>query len=695
MQMECVVSVSELIHVLPDGASIFVGVTEDGTEVRTVASGRVMKSPAILGYTYRLVGIFKSHAEHGRQFHVIECRLEPPGGRLMVNLLARNAAFKGLGKIKAKRLWDVYGDALPQILSAGSISRLSLVLSPMLAEQLVESWAKFKAHSDLLRFLDENGFELCLTEKITTMWGNSALEILRVDPYRMLAFSNWIAVDRAALGMNIGNRDERRLIASVESVLYDQLESGHTLTPTALLCDLVDRRLKFKVADRAIHLAEKSGAIFGESSWGYQTVTIRSMETAIQQRVRALTACRPEATVWIAPPTFAERQQVAELQDGVTLSSEQIDGVLMPFQKAFSVLSVAVGTGETVVLRRVVEHAAKKSIPVLQLAVPQRAAQRLSAATSHPAMTCAKLLSQVNNGFAVPDGAIVIIAEASTLDVATFFKLLRVLPDTVNILLVGDESKLPPTNFGLVLHRLVDVAGIPTITLGQLEGQVDRFSMQVAAQAVLARQFPKFVPFTGRHAGVSFVNCTSDQVFSELRNIANEWDGDDFQFLSNVKVGRDSVNSINKAFHAEQCEEIYGYPYLITSEPVIFQINDYERGLVKGSLGRVIRQIDGSGVEVDFDGEKHVISNFELTQKIDLAYAITVQEAHGSNFSRVAVVLGSSTVPDQTLIYTALACGIEQVVFVGDSKVFELAVMGGHSAHTRMVGINFSMVEAS
>jgi exodeoxyribonuclease V alpha subunit len=129
---------------------------------------------------------------------------------------------------------------------------------------------------------------------------------------------------------------------------------------------------------------------------------------------------------------------------------------------------------------------------------------------------------------------------------------------------------------------------------------------------------------------------------------------------------------------------------LAEGDPIIYLVNDYRRGLWNGSLGRIDRVMSSAGVRAmacSLDGAEHELLEEDF-QHVDLAYAITVHKAQGSQFKRVIVPVTRSRLLDRTLIYTALTRGIEQVVFIGDRNAFDQAIIATPQSQERQVGFS-------
>jgi exodeoxyribonuclease V alpha subunit len=537
--------------------------------------------------------------------------------------------------------------------------------------------------------LDVHGLDWSLATKLRRAWGDSALAMLKRNPYFLLAFAGWSKVDNAALKLGIALDDDRRLVGAVEAVLYERLQQAHTLADFPTLFDRVSRLVGRPLADRAIDLAVADDAVCGDREAGYQAFGAAALEQGIAARIRTMLAGEaPEQTSLFAVTTGGNWSSCViasvEAEQGFPLNDEQRAAVVMPFEHAFSVLTGGAGVGKTTVLKVVLRLAERQNLSVLQMALAGRAAQRMAEATGHPAVTIAKFLAATRSGqLEVPSSCLVVVDEASMLDLPTLYRVLKHLPDGARLVLVGDPAQLPPIGFGLVFHRLVGNPKVPQARLLTVHRQAAASGIPAVATAVREHRIPGFVPYVGRHSGVSFIECRVDECMGELRRLQAAWAGDDWQVLSAVKGGRGGIRFINESFHHDRCGD-GAYDYAV-GEPVIHLVNDYERGLMNGALGHIVAVREDGGLDLSFDGETYSFTAADLIDRIDLAYAISVHKSQGSQFRRVAIVVGRSRLLDHALIYTALTRGVDQVVFIGDRQAFEQAVLTPPLAQRRCV----------
>ena len=112
-----------------------------------------------------------------------------------------------------------------------------------MAERLVDTWADRRAEGVVVAFLDKYGFDVRLANKLRRVWSSQAIEMLELNPYYMLAFTNWRVTDSAARKLGIAQNDERRLVGAVEAALYERLQEAHTLTPASRLIERVAKLL--------------------------------------------------------------------------------------------------------------------------------------------------------------------------------------------------------------------------------------------------------------------------------------------------------------------------------------------------------------------------------------------------------------------------------------------------------------------
>ena len=684
------------------GGAVFSGHDVEGKYLRFVADrDRIFRVP-IVGEAWLLKGVSRRHSEYGDQVHVEQAMLVAPSGRLVVDFLMRHPAFDGLGigKARARRLWEEFGPDLCAVLGQGQVEKLTRVLSAECAQKLVEAWRVVSEEAGIVTFLDHYGFDLHLANKIRKVWPRDTLAKLRENPYRMLAFSAWEKVDRMAHSLGLVDDDPRRQVAAVEACLYRRLDAKHTLTSAGMLVAEVATALRCceSTAMGAIDRSGREYAIIAAAD-GYQPVGAAVMENVVASYLRELLAGvpGPERNLFSGDlaATAAGAIETYQSSTGLHLNAAQRRAVEMAIHHPLSVLTGGAGTGKTTVLRVIHDVAERTGVSILQMALSGRAAHRLREATGREASTIAAFLRAAARGLVDPDSEpLIIIDESSMLDLPLTYSLVRALPARARLLLVGDPYQLPPIGFGLIFHVLAASPNVPRVELVEIHRQARSSGIPQIAQAVRHGSVPGLAEFTGCTCGVNFIETADDAIMDSLLRVLTEWsECDDVQILGAIKRGANGVRAINTTMHAYASagkKKLDGWD-LAEGEPIVYLVNDYRRGLWNGSLGRIDRVMSSAGrrsLVCSLDGAEHEIPEEDF-QHVDLAYAITVHKAQGSQFKRVIVPVTRSRLLDRTLIYTALTRGIEQVVFIGDRNAFDRAIVAAPHSQGRQVG--FSM----
>jgi exodeoxyribonuclease V alpha subunit len=682
------------------GLIIFSGKEEDGKHVRVVADRHTVTNVPALGEVWRVVGAYKEDSIYGVQFYADLCEKMFPKGQLVVLFIANNPRFKGIGLSKARKLYNRFGDNLTQLLDEGDTTKLEEVLTPIATQALVNAWQQNRAESEVIAFLDKHNFNTRLAVKVWRCWGDRAVKVLEDNPYSMLAFAGWDIVDKAAQQLGVSSLDERRLVGVVESCLYTRLNEKHTLTKQDILLQRVRCLLKAdsNTAYHAVQLALDDKAIVGDKQIGYQPIGAALIESGIAKRLVSIHSGETSrqgqlfhSANRINPSLVMKKISMFEASHGIRLNEEQKEAVLLATSKHLSVLTGGAGVGKTTVLKIIIDIIEDAGGTVYQMALAGRAAQRMREATNHEAMTIAGFISNVQKGHLhVNSDSLVIIDEASMLDLPIMHRIVRNLPDGVRLLLVGDPYQLPPIGFGLVFHKIAESSTIPRVELKHVHRQAESSGIPSVALAIRRGIVPQLEAFNDFSMGVTFIDCVPEKIVGILFDIYKSLgDVTDTQILGMTKSGVAGVRAINNYFHqtlsaGKCCLSKWQFAEV---DPIIHLENDYEHLLFNGSLGYIAKIItDGDELSLicKFDEVEHTFKEGEL-DKIALAYGITVHKAQGSQFRRVAIPITKSRLLDRTMVYTALTRGIEQVIFVGDKNAFEEAVRKPPSASAREV----------
>lgn len=615
-----------------------------------------------------------------------------PRERFLVRHLATDPSFTGIGYAKAAKLLERFGDNLPRLLADGDPAPFVEILGEKTATVLVEAWREQLARNDIVVWLDENGFSPRLATKIVGLWGAEGARRLREHPYALMALAGWREVDAAARRLGVPQTDPRRLVAAVEAVLYEALHDQNTWMPDDRLRKALEGLLgtRERVAE-AVELARACGAAVPLEG-GWQPAGAAMMEGYIAMRISAM--CQP-ATIGDLIARPVEREELDAWLDkarravGVDLNAEQRAAVHQALRRRFGLVSGGAGVGKTTVLRAVCAAAEAFGRVVHLMALAGRAAVRMTEATGRPASTIAAFLKKCEaRKVALGPESLVVVDESSMLDLPTFYRMIRHLPEDAHLLLVGDEGQLGPIGFGLTFHAFVQAPLISRVRLTRVYRQAETSSIPFVAAKLRSGEAPDLPTDLADGHAVTLVGTHAAPGKDVVEDVVAELGGfsEDLRVLAPLKGGPVGVIPLNARFHdlmAPGRPRLAGRNFAL-GEPVIFGRNDYQRDLRNGSLGEVV-EIEDDALVVNFDGVRH---RFTAAALDDLAhaYAISIHKAQGSQFRTVVIPFTESRLLDRSLIYTAVTRATERVVLVGQRDVLRRAVARPAAAGLRATG---------
>lgn len=701
------------------GGVIFSGVTDAQERYVAVCDYSVINDASIVdkGQHWSISGTVVAWNDE-RQIKAASAHLMRPSGRNIVEWIANSTLCAGIGHVKAAKLYAHFGPDLIEHINTKNVAKLTEVLSPQAADLLCHAFEQHNIASTLL-WLDRIGINRRIGQKIANFYGADAQAKIEANPYRLVSFSEkWKAVDDLARNrLGIKDEDRRRIEAAIEQVLYDGVKNGHTCLPSSdvksQLYNLLNSAL---LAKKALALDNGTTQYIRVGDF-YQPAGTYIIETYVATRLREI-ACGEDggqrsllADNEVDEDTIDRSIAEYEADQGFQLTAEQRDAVIASAGSHLSLILGGAGTGKTTVLKALYRalETSQPGIGIYQLALAGRAAQRMSEATGRESMTIAAFLNKIDPSM-LGHGSVIVVDEGSMVDVILMYRLLRHIPPGAQLILLGDPSQLPPIGPGLVLHAL---AGHPSVVQTELKvtkRQSSASGIPAVAGAIRAHQIPEFGKYTGKGSGVSFVSCADTELDETALRIYEELNGDgsDYrvQILSTTRNSIGGVRGLNAALHYKYHQELdqvqcydsqFGVVGAITLEKVplhvgdlvMFTENDYLLGLRNGSLGVILEALPVTDEASDccraeFDGTEYILKTSQI-YALTHAYAITIHKSQGSQFERVIIPIRQSRLLDQTLIYTAVTRGVEQVVFVGDLRAARNAIVAPAAATRRHV----------
>lgn len=616
----------------------------------------------------------------------------PADVSLLVTYLARDRAFKGIGPKRARAMGDIFGSDL----KTGILTMDERVIEIIGEESAIIAAAVMEvrqAETTFISWLDEIGANVPSSKaiRLARAWGPQGIETVRKNPYLLLAVSDWDSVDSIGRAMGVANGDLRRDQAALEAALTGEgcLGQGSTRMTRDAAQNAAQKYLGRPLAQSAIDAALVSGAAV-QIAQELQPPGAAHMEAECALRLTLLAAEPPVAG--LTPDDEIERLLINyQLGQPFPLTEPQRDAIRLAHRHRLLIIGGYAGSGKTTVLRGVCDSLDAIGCNALIVTLSGRAAKRATEATGRRAITIARFLIEVEKSDQqLGSDTALIVDEASMLGLVEIWRILRRLGDA-RLLLCGDPAQLPPVSPGLVFHHLAKDDGIQKVILDQVHRQDEATGIPIMSQGVRRGQIAQLPSFIGATEGVTFTECSRSHVAQEVLRIGSilrhgDVTRENIQIIAPTNVEIDHINQFFHNMRMAQNPRVWpGLGHIAEGEPVIWTgKNELERGLANGSLGRV-KTIMRDTILVELDGEEHALSLSD-GPSLQLAYAISVHKAQGSQWRKVIVPVFRSRVVDRSMIYTALTRAQDQVILVGDWQAIITAVCQRPSAERRSCG---------
>ncbi len=689
----------------------------------TIVRGRAKEEPGIItlvglmgqltpGETLEVSGQWKVHPKFGRQLevqHFEQCRPATENG--VIKYLS-SAALKGIGPKTAERMVAMFGVEVLDILDEQPEKLLKIRgISKTKLEDIIASWNTQREIKNLIVFLHSHNVPPTYAGKIFYIYGAQSVQKLQENPYELTYHIRGVGfrtADNMALKLGFEHDSPHRIKAAILYTLISLSErGGHLYLPQAKLLEETARLLEqvsfehienglAELADMKQIQREDLQADAGE---GYQAVYLwhyYKYERESASRIYELTAHpRP-----VSKSKIEKTLPTVEKKLGFQLSDEQRHAVFDACINKTFIITGGPGTGKTTITRAIVSTLKELGLKVKLAAPTGRAAKRLSEATGDEAKTIHRLLQFApEGGFQYNEekklrAQVLIIDEASMLDAHLFLSVLRALPLTCRLILVGDVNQLPSVGSGNVLADMLASQSIPAAQLTHIFRQAQESFIVVNAHRINSGQFPRQSPHQAPEADFFWVdqddplkvqNILLDTVCERIPKRYGLNPMFEVQVLTPMHKGEVGTAALNallqerlnpKAAMARNTEIKRGNFVLRTGDRVLQLRNNYEKEVFNGDLGTILEiDTEASEIFVEFEGNTVHYEANELDD-LTLAYAISVHKSQGSEYPAVVmpIVTQHFIMLQRNLIYTALTRAKSLAVMIGSTKAINIGL---------------------
>ena len=651
-------------------------------------------------------GRWERHREHGMQFRALFLQVTAPTSLEGIERYLGSGMIKGIGPHFAKRLVKTFGESVFDVIEKAP-ERLREVegIGQVRLKRITAGWADQKAIREIMVFLQSHGIGTSRSVRIFKTYGADAIPLVKENPYRLARDIRGIGfktADQLAQRLGIPKESMLRARAGISYALMEAVADGHCALPEENLLTLAEELLEIgrgTLAEALALEAAEGGVVIdhiGDTTCVFLP-HLRKAEDVVASIIRRQQVGTPpwplidqiKALPWV------------EAQLGVTLAPGQRDAVRLALSSKILVITGGPGVGKTTIIRSILHILKAKGVTPLLAAPTGRAAKRLGESTGLEAKTIHRLLEfdPKEGGFLrgndLPlDCDLLVLDEASMVDVPLMAAVLKALPVQAALLVVGDVDQLPSVGPGQVLADLIGCGAVPVARLTEIFRQAAASRIIVNAHRVNRGVMPELAAASGALSDFIFVEAADpEDAAAKVVKVVSERIPARFGFnairdvqvlcpMNRGGVGARSLNldlqtALNPQRQDQPVVERFGFTYRVGDKVMQIQ-NDYEKDAFNGDIGFVAAiDTDEAEVLIDFDG-RQIAYEFGELDEVVLAYATTIHKSQGSEYPAVVIPVLTQHYPmlQRNLLYTGITRGARLVVLIGQERAVGIAVRG-------------------
>jgi exodeoxyribonuclease V alpha subunit len=691
--------------------------TGRGGDLLTVVGALLGAQP---GESIRMRGRWGSHPQYGKQFFVDDYTTVLPATVQGIRRYLGSGLIKGIGPVLADKIVTFFGVAALDVIEQ-TPKRLIEVpgLGPKRTKLIAAAWEEQKAIKEVMIFLQGVGVSTSLAVRIYKQYLDKSIDVVRLEPYRLAADVWGIGfrtADVIAKAVGIPHDSPQRIKAGLQFTLSEATGNGNCFLPEQSLIGEAIKILQVDaglVIDCLASLVEEEGVVRevlpvdGEDVVAIYLVPFHRAEVSVAGQLSRLLSSDVDRM-----PVFGSVDWTrAFAWLGASLEGKQEEAVKLALTRKVAVLTGGPGCGKSFTVRSIVRLAVAKGARVVLAAPTGRAAKRLTELTGHEARTVHRLLELRPGGDAAfdrdrpLDADLVVVDEASMLDLLLANKLIKAVAPGAHLLLVGDVDQLPSVGAGEVLRDvLAPGSPIPNVRLTHIFRQAQQSGVVTNAHRINSGEYPVvqglpdfflFPVEDSDEASLLTVDVVARRIPAKFGLNARR----DIQVLAPMHRGPAGAGALNISLQEALTpareglpERRFGGRVFRVGDKVTQIRNNYDKGangVFNGTMG-VVTALDPveQKLTVRTDEDEDVDYEFGELDELTHAYAMTIHRSQGSEYPCVVIPLTTSAwmMLQRNLLYTAVTRAKKLVVLVGSRKAIGQAVrtVGAGRRHTAL-----------
>lgn len=663
---------------------------------------------------YTLVGKYAFNERYGNQFQVSSYEREEPKGRDAVISFLSSSLIKGCGEKTAEAIVEYLGDEALSLIKNDYTNLLKVPgISEVKAKRIYNSIVKYQSTDEIIVQLKKYGFTINEALSILNKWGESSLEIVNNDIYKLIDIIDFVKLDRVFLGMKEADAHERVLACIIESFKRLGFKNGDTyLTKNELFSNIRnDFKIFINEDEFDLYLEELSNnkeiIIKGNK---YFLTEYYDYEEDIASNLELISKHSKEKIMH-----FDDLIAAIQLEYGVKYNVDQKKAIKKALTNRISIITGGPGTGKTTIINSIVKlymriHNLnyKDVINEIALLAPTgRAAKKISDSTGLPAMTIHRYLkwNKEKNEFQINEynknpHKLIIVDETSMIDTCLFDSLLKGIKHNITLVLVGDANQLPSVGPGLILNDLIESDLFTHTVLETIYRQSDNSYIPILAKEIKEHNLSE--DFTRQTDDYNFLFASGLAIKETIRKIClmSKEKGlteDDIQILAPMYKGENGIDNLNILLQGifnpkdESKKEIKVGDIIYREHDKVLQlVNDPDNNIFNGDIGYisnisiVMAPKKKEILTINFDGNE-VLYNREDLINIKHAYAITIHKSQGSEFAHVIMPISKAyfKMLYNKLIYTGVSRAKKSLIIIGEKESFIMATNNDYSTNRK------------
>ncbi len=654
-----------------------------------------------VGSVLQLGGAWKMDPKYGRQFSVQSFEETLPASTYGIEKYLGSGLVKGIGPEYAHRIVQQFGKDTLEIIETEPERLLEVSgIGKVRVDRIRKSWQEQKEIRNIMLFLQGHDVSTGHATKIYKTYGNDSIQVVQENPYR-LADDIWgigfRTADTIAGKMGFDHERYERLRSGLLYTLNRLADEGHCFATEEMLIRTGTELLEVQESplretlERMIHEDDVITEAFAAESGGEETAIYLPpfyyAERGTAGRLREIAAGSVSLSV--------ERNGLAERiqrRTGMVYDEVQMEAIRTAIGSKILILTGGPGTGKTTTTKGILAAFRESGARIILAAPTGRAAKRLSETTGMEAKTIHRLLEvkppegYQRNAENPLEGDLLIVDECSMIDIMLMYNLVKAIPDSMRLILVGDVDQLPSVGAGNVLRDIIDAGCFPVIRLTRIFRQAQTSRIILNAHRVNAGKMPDLS--NGRSSDFFFVE--EEETESAAKRITDLVRGnlpryyrvppEEIQVLTPMQRGTVGAANLNlllqEALNPGSDGLRRGGVQYRKNDKVMQIRNNYEKEVFNGDIG-VIEAVDPEEhtLLVRFDGRSVAYDVTELDELV-LAYAVTIHKSQGSEYPIVVmpVLMTHYVMLQRNLIYTGITRAKKVMVLVGSKKALAFAV---------------------